>query len=137
MTHDAQCLCNGLSRLQLALIGDSSDVDALKKDVDDMNRMLEGYLAFARGDSGEETVETDIDVLLREIGNEARIESIEFASGGSIAGVHVATQYRANGYLAVTPKLHVRVSFDRPVAGPLSIGRGWHVGFGVLWPVGE
>ncbi|HEY0872275.1 MAG TPA: type I-U CRISPR-associated protein Csb2 [Vicinamibacterales bacterium] len=70
-------------------------------------------------------------------GQSARIESIEFASGGSIAGVHVATQYRANGYLGETPKLHVRVTFDRMVAGPLAIGRGRHVGFGVLWPVQE
>ena len=35
-----------------------------------MNRMLEGYLAFARGDAGEETMPTDVDVLLRELGNE-------------------------------------------------------------------
>lgn len=68
------------------------------------------------------------------VGQEARIESIEFASGGPTAGIHVATQYRANGYLGETPKLHVRVTFDRPVVGPLAIGRGRHVGFGVLWP---
>jgi CRISPR-associated protein Csb2 len=59
----------------------------------------------------------------------ARIESIEFASGGWFAGVHVATQYRANGYLGETPRLHVRVTFDREVTGPLAIGRGRHVGF--------
>jgi CRISPR-associated protein Csb2 len=64
----------------------------------------------------------------------ARIESIEFASGGWFAGVHVATQYRANGYLGETPRLHVRVTFDREITGPLAIGRGRHVGFGVLWP---
>lgn len=69
------------------------------------------------------------------VGQEVRIEAIELASGGPIAGVHVATQYRANGYLGATPKLHVRVTFDRPVAGPIAIGRGRHVGFGVLWPV--
>jgi CRISPR-associated protein Csb2 len=67
-------------------------------------------------------------------GREAHIESIEFASAGPIAGVHVATQYRANGYLGETPKLHVRVTFDRPLAGPIAIGRGRHVGFGLLWP---
>lgn len=67
-------------------------------------------------------------------GQAVRIESIEIASGGPIAGVHVATQYRANGYLGETPKLHVRVIFDRPIAGPIAIGRGRHVGFGVLWP---
>lgn len=65
----------------------------------------------------------------------ARIESIEIAPGGMLPGVHVATQYRANGYLGQTPKLHVRVTFDRDVIGPLAIGRGRHVGFGVLWPV--
>jgi CRISPR-associated protein Csb2 len=70
-------------------------------------------------------------------GQEAGIESIEFAPGGSITGVHVASQYRANGYLGKTPKVHVRVTFDRPIAGPLAIGRGRHVGFGVLWPADE
>jgi CRISPR-associated protein Csb2 len=74
-------------------------------------------------------------VLQTIAGQEASIESIEFASGGPIAGVHVATQYRASGYLGETPQLHVRVTFDRPIAGPLAIGRGRHVGFGVLWPV--
>lgn len=67
-------------------------------------------------------------------GQDARIVSVEFASGGPIAGVHVATQYRATGYLGETPKLHIRVTLDRPVAGPLAVGRGRHVGFGVLWP---
>lgn len=70
-------------------------------------------------------------------GREASIESIEVLSGGPLAGVHIATQYRANGYLGETPKLHVRVTFDRPIAGPIAIGRGRHVGFGVLWPTDE
>lgn len=69
------------------------------------------------------------------VGKEARIESVEIFTGGSLAGVHIASQYRANGYLGETPKLHVRVTFDRPIAGPIAIGRGRHVGFGVLWPV--
>jgi CRISPR-associated protein Csb2 len=70
-------------------------------------------------------------------GQEASIESIEVVAGGPLAGVHIATQYRANGYLSETPKLHVRVTFDRPIAGPIAIGRGRHVGFGVLWPVDD
>lgn len=67
-------------------------------------------------------------------GQNTRIVSIEFASGGPVAGVHVATQYRANGYLGETPKLHIRVTFESPVAGPLAVGRGRYAGFGVLWP---
>jgi two-component system osmolarity sensor histidine kinase EnvZ len=72
VSHDLRTILTRF-RLQLALLGDSADVQALKRDVDDMNRMLEGYLAFARGDSGEDTVATDIDMLLREIGNEFRV----------------------------------------------------------------
>lgn len=67
-------------------------------------------------------------------GQDARIASIEFGSGGAIAGVQVASHYRANGYVGETPRLHVRITFDRAVAGPIAIGRGRHVGFGVLWP---
>ena len=54
VSHDLRTILTRF-RLQLALLGDSADIDALKKDVDDMNRMLEGYLAFARGDAGEDT----------------------------------------------------------------------------------
>lgn len=68
-------------------------------------------------------------------GQGAGIESIEVMSGGPLVGVHIASQYRARGYLGATPKLHVRVTFDRPIGGPIAIGRGRHVGFGVLWPL--
>jgi len=63
--------------------------------------------------------------------------SVEVMPGGPIAGVHVARQYRVDGYLAETHRLHLRVTFDRPVAGPIAVGRGRHVGFGLLWPAGE
>lgn len=67
----------------------------------------------------------------------ARPISVEVIPGGSMAGVHIARQYRVDGYLAETPRLHLRVTFDRPVAGPIAVGRGRHVGFGLLWPAGE
>jgi CRISPR-associated protein Csb2 len=89
---------------------------------------LEGRLRARRLELIERSVQQAI------AGTTAHVVSIEFGSGGSIAGVQVATRYRANGYLGETPKLHVRVTFDRPVAGPIAIGRGRHVGFGVLWP---
>jgi two-component system osmolarity sensor histidine kinase EnvZ len=76
VSHDLRTILTRF-RLQLALIEHKVDVDPLKKDIDDMNRMLEGYLAFARGDAGEDTVETDIDVMLRELAAEARITGHE------------------------------------------------------------
>jgi two-component system osmolarity sensor histidine kinase EnvZ len=72
VSHDLRTVLTRF-RLQLALIEDSPDAEELKKDVDDMNRMLDGYLAFARGDSGEDTVATDIVAMLDEIGRQARV----------------------------------------------------------------
>jgi len=42
-------------------------VQALKEDVDEMQRMLEGYIAFVRGDGGERSNEIDIAVLLHSV----------------------------------------------------------------------
>jgi two-component system osmolarity sensor histidine kinase EnvZ len=78
VSHDLRTVLTRF-RLQLALIENSPDAEALRRDVDDMNRMLEGYLAFARGDSDELTVPTDIDVLLREIGKEFRVPGHDVA----------------------------------------------------------
>jgi len=72
VSHDLRTVLTRL-RLQLALIEESADVAALKNDVDDMDRMLEGYLAFARGDIGEEAAPTDVAALLDGLAEEARV----------------------------------------------------------------
>ncbi len=71
VSHDLRTLLTRF-RLELALIEETADVAGLKDDVDDMNRMLEGYLAFARGDLGEETVASDAAALIGEAGETAR-----------------------------------------------------------------
>ncbi len=53
-------------RLQLAMMPLSSEVEGLQKDVEEMSNMLEGYLAFARGDGLEETCETNMNELILE-----------------------------------------------------------------------
>src|SRR5262249_31833417 len=58
-------------KLELALIGDGPEVEALKKDTDEMNAMLEAYLAFARGDAGEPSEPTDMAVFLEELKTDA------------------------------------------------------------------
>jgi two-component system osmolarity sensor histidine kinase EnvZ len=54
-------------KLQLALLGDGPEADSLASDVAEMERMVEGYLAFARGEGTEQPVDTDLNVLLREV----------------------------------------------------------------------
>jgi two-component system osmolarity sensor histidine kinase EnvZ len=45
----------------------SEETEALQKDVEEMQRMLEAYLAFARGDAGETAAPTDVYGLLEEL----------------------------------------------------------------------
>ena len=52
VSHDLRTVLTRF-KLELALLGDSPEIEAMKKDVDEMARMLEAYLAFARGDLGE------------------------------------------------------------------------------------
>lgn len=59
-------------KLQIAMLGDGPDVADLKSDIEEMEHMIEGYLAFARGEGEETAVSTQIDVLLDEIVVSAR-----------------------------------------------------------------
>jgi len=66
VSHDLRTILTRF-KLELALIDDSPEVDAMKKDVDEMARMLEAYLSFARGDSGEASAPTDMAEFLEEL----------------------------------------------------------------------
>jgi two-component system, OmpR family, osmolarity sensor histidine kinase EnvZ len=54
-------------KLTLALIDEDEETEALREDVDQMERMLGEFLDFARGDSTEETVAIDPFALAREL----------------------------------------------------------------------
>lgn len=54
-------------KLQLAMMEHSDDVSDLTSDVSEMEHMLEAYLAFARGEGGEKTTETNLSKLIEEI----------------------------------------------------------------------
>lgn len=59
-------------RLQLAMLGDHPATTELEDDVAEMERMLEGYLAFARGEGGERPEPTELAGLLDDIVGRAR-----------------------------------------------------------------
>ena len=66
VSHDLRTILTRF-KLELALLGDGPEIDAIKKDIDEMAAMLEAYLAFARGDMGEQSAPTDISGLLDEL----------------------------------------------------------------------
>jgi two-component system, OmpR family, osmolarity sensor histidine kinase EnvZ len=59
-------------KLQLAMLRDSPDIRALRDDVTDMERMIEGYLAFARGEGTEVPVPSDLGSLIEDVVEAAR-----------------------------------------------------------------
>jgi two-component system osmolarity sensor histidine kinase EnvZ len=70
VSHDLRTVLTRF-KLELALIDETPETDAMKKDVDEMARMLEAYLAFARGDLGEQSAPTDMAAFLDELKDDA------------------------------------------------------------------
>ena len=69
VSHDLRTVLTRF-KLQLAMFEESPELDAMLADVDEMQAMLEDYVAFAKGASGEEIVRTDIREILTEVRNQ-------------------------------------------------------------------
>lgn len=54
-------------KLELALLGDRSEAREMNRDVAEMERMIDGFLAFARGQDAETAVATDVSEILRQV----------------------------------------------------------------------
>jgi two-component system, OmpR family, osmolarity sensor histidine kinase EnvZ len=70
VSHDLRTILTRF-KLSLVFLDQTPEIEDLKRDIDEMSRMLEGYLAFARGDAGEQAVGTDLRVLLEELRSDA------------------------------------------------------------------
>lgn len=57
---------------------------------------------------------------------------VETSPAGFQAGVEHASRYAVPRHLAQAPRTHVRLTWPRPVRGPLCIGRGRFSGLGLL-----
>jgi len=73
-------------KLQLAMMKNLPEGDNLRQDLEEMEKMLEGYLTFARGEGNEPTERVDMKVVLERIVNNARRQGfqIEAAYEGSL-----------------------------------------------------
>jgi two-component system osmolarity sensor histidine kinase EnvZ len=70
VSHDLRTILTRF-KLELAMFEDSPEIEAMCRDVDEMQAMLEDYMAFAKGDAGEDIVSADIGELLTEVKNQA------------------------------------------------------------------
>ena len=79
-------------KLQLAMLEDSEDIERLKYDVNDMERMVDAYLAFARGEGTETPVSIGIMDLVSEVVEAERRHGADIAF--TVSG-NRETQYEA------------------------------------------
>lgn len=87
VSHDLRTPLTRL-KLQLALEGDRFEVQEMKRDVEDMERMIAGYLDFVRGEGEEEMRQTDLSAMIQR-------------------GASIAIKQGKTLYLAVPPVLIV------------------------------
>ena len=88
VSHDLRTVLTRF-RLQTALMPPGPDREAVEADIDEMQIMLEAYLAFARGEGDEEATPIDIADLLRSIAADA--ERAGFEIRWSFAGPPMLT----------------------------------------------
>lgn len=72
VSHDLRTILTRF-RLQLALMPGKSEKEAIEQDINDMQSMLEGYMAFARGEGGESTGVLDLQGYFDKLSEEARL----------------------------------------------------------------
>ncbi|MBO0750712.1 MAG: two-component sensor histidine kinase, partial [Bradyrhizobiaceae bacterium] len=70
VSHDLRTVLTRF-KLELAMLEDGPEAEAMRRDVDEMSRMLEAYLAFARGDAGERAEPTDMAAFVDELRGDA------------------------------------------------------------------
>ncbi|HHL42273.1 MAG TPA: HAMP domain-containing protein [Hellea balneolensis] len=83
VSHDLRTPLTRL-KLHLALAKDSEETQAAKRDLEDMERMLDGYLDFARDSAQEERVAGDIGMLIEQIVQALAKPKPEFTFEGNL-----------------------------------------------------
>ena len=86
VSHDLRAPLTRM-KLQLALLGDTSEAENLTSDVTEMENMIEGYLAFARGEGTEDPEPSELGELLRDVVGQMKRE------GGAI-DLHLEEELR-------------------------------------------
>ncbi|MBU2532306.1 MAG: HAMP domain-containing protein, partial [Alphaproteobacteria bacterium] len=75
VSHDLRTILTRF-KLELALLEETPEIAAMQQDVNEMQHMLEDYLAFARGDGGEDARPTRLRNLIEQIVEESRAQGM-------------------------------------------------------------
>jgi two-component system osmolarity sensor histidine kinase EnvZ len=126
VSHDLRTPLTRL-KLELALADDSAQVRAMKRDVLEMEHMIDEYLAFARGEAGEAAQAVNVRALIEEVSQSARLAGaqVEVAADPTLeARLRPNAVRRALANLVMNAAAHgerLRICAELPEAGPLEI----------------
>lgn len=100
-------------KLQLAMLEEGPERKDLSDDVDDMERMIEGYLAFARGEGTESPIETEVSELIADVVTTERRDKTSITlempdAGSTIMPVRPDALKRAVANLIQNAKRHAK-----------------------------
>jgi two-component system osmolarity sensor histidine kinase EnvZ len=107
VSHDLRTILTRF-RLQLEFLGRDADTDEMRQDIDDMQQMLEGYLAFAGGDAGEKAIAARLRGLLEKVVEQAGTQkpvSLE-VSGDPVVTLRPLSFRRCIGNLVANAQRH-------------------------------
>ncbi|MBZ9909630.1 two-component sensor histidine kinase [Mesorhizobium sp. BR115XR7A] len=80
VSHDLRTILTRF-KLQLALAGGKAETKAaLDQDIEDMQSMLEGYLAFAKGEASEDPGRFDLEAYFHKLGEEANLRKCRLST---------------------------------------------------------
>ncbi|MGH7943661.1 MAG: type I-G CRISPR-associated protein Csb2 [Opitutaceae bacterium] len=91
--------------------------------------VLPGYMR--KGRSRESLV---LRALLQANIDVSNVDSIVASNTPFVPKSSASNDYRVQDYLSVTPRCHAEVIFKKAMVGPLVVGRGRYVGFGLMLP---
>ncbi len=88
ISHDLRTPLTRL-RLGLSMLPEDEDTEALLRDVADMQRLIDGFLSFARGDAMEEAELTNPKELIKRIVDNAVRAGLPVSLGAQVGGADV------------------------------------------------
>lgn len=83
VSHDLRTPLTRL-KLHLAMQDDSEDIKAARSDLLEMEKMLDGYLDFARGQTEEETIEIELSEYLKNLVDKFQSEKVRLENDADI-----------------------------------------------------
>jgi two-component system osmolarity sensor histidine kinase EnvZ len=123
VSHDLRTILTRF-KLQLAMFDDSEEAKEMLSDVNEMQAMLEDYMAFAQGNSSEESTQVNIRRLLQEIRKQTNKDSCEILL--NLPGNAVVVPLRRHAFKrAVTNVISNAVRFSSQITIDVTRSKNW------------